>query len=902
MGSSDGIAIRTESGLVRAHGLAALAMVAYSALLGLAIAAKFVWPDWLASEAYLTWGRLRYAHTQGIFFGWLGNAFFVFLYYAVPRLAERPITSRGLGWLLFLVWNFGLVIPGWVLVQAGHSQPLELAEFPLIIDGVAVFAFVLAIAQFVLPFFRNRLSDLYVSGWYILGGLTFTAFAYAVGNFVPEFEPGARGASYSGLWIHDAVGLYITPLAVAIAYIVIPLTTGRPIYSHFLSMVGFWLLFLIYPLNGTHHFVFSSIPMDAQRGAIVASVYLGVDVILVVANLLFSLRGAGGLVVRDTALRFTWLGTVIYLIVSVQGSMQSLMPINRFVHFSDWVIGHSHLAMIGFASFTAIGGLLFVWQRTPGVRYNAKAADWSFWLLTIGLLLMVLDLTTAGLLQGYLWQSDASWMDSVRASATMWNVRVYSGGLVVVGFLLLAMSMLTGPRIQPRAQQADVTGIVSRETASDLAEQVGPLDRLEPAGSTPQPLATNLSSSVAWLRNAYVLTGIAGIGFFVLSFVVLAIWPNQELDRQNATARPNHLPGLSESEQRGRLIYAREGCMNCHSQLVRFVEADVRRFGAPGQSWEGENEFPQMWGTRRIGPDLSRERGRKSRDWQLVHLWNPRFVVPDSIMPPHPWLFSGSPLRPTNEALDLANYVEALGREAQLAGLCSPAPLPGMDPEEERRMNMFCDCGIPRTAGPAPVFASGTDAGERDRAARRGALAFAHNCSGCHGADGRGDGPAAEALLPRPRDLATARFSDRAVSQSLWFGVPGSSMPSFHDTSAADLRGLVAYVQSLGQQPDRSAQEISPEDRDRAVKLFRHNCASCHGDNGRGSGMSAGTAAPVPTDFGLVQPTASYAQDAVTNGVPGTSMPPWKDKLSEDDRLLLVRFVRSLYLFDGPKP
>ncbi len=71
------------------------------------------------------------------------------------------------------------------------------------------------------------------------------------------------------------------------------------------------------------------------------------------------------------------------MIVSLQGSAQAIMPLNRFVHFSDWVIGHSHLAMIGFASFMALGGLLHAWRMTPGCRYNPRMANWSFWLLTL---------------------------------------------------------------------------------------------------------------------------------------------------------------------------------------------------------------------------------------------------------------------------------------------------------------------------------------------------------------------------------------------------------------------------------------------------------------------------------------------------------------------------------------
>ena len=467
-------------GLIRAHGLAALAMVVYSALLGFAIGLKFHWPDFLGDTSWLTWGRLRYGHTQGIFFGWLGNAFLAFFYHAVPRLAGRPVTSRALGWLLFVVWNFLVVIPGWVLVQVGVSQPLEWAEFPIVVDVFVVLAFVLMAIQFVLPFFRRSVSDLYVSAWYIIGGTVFTLFAYPVGNFVPELVPGAQGATYSGLWIHDAVGLYVTPFAVAILYFVIPTVTGRPIYSHFLSMLTFWMLFFIYPLNGTHHYIFSSIPMEAQVGAIVASVYLGMDVVLNVTNLLLSLKGSAGVVARDVPLRFVWVSIVTYLAVSLQGSMQALMPVNRLVHFTDWVIGHSHFAMIGFASFAAIGGLLHVWKRTAGLRYNAGAANWAFWLLAVGLFLMVTDLTVAGMVQGQLWQSETLWIESVSASRPYWITRSLAGLPVLAGFGALCLAMLTGPVGQDvpstaaPGTSADGETLASDQVLQEIAEQSPP--------------------------------------------------------------------------------------------------------------------------------------------------------------------------------------------------------------------------------------------------------------------------------------------------------------------------------------------------------------------------------------------------------------------------------------------
>ncbi len=872
-------ATHTETALIRAHGLAALAMVGYVALLGLTIAAKFNLPDLLGDASWLTWGRLRYSHTQGVFFGWLGNAFLAFCYYAVPRLAERPVTSRGLGWLLFVIWNFLLVIPGWILVHAGFSQALEWGEFPLVIDVVAVVGLLLACVQFVLPFLRGRLTDLYVAGWYILGGLVFTLLAYPVGNIVPELEPGAKGAVYSGLWIHDAIGLFVTPLALAMAYVVIPATTRKPIFSHFLSMIGFWLLFLVYPLNGTHHFLFSSIPMEAQKGAIVASVYLGIDVILVVANQLLSLRGAGATAYRDVPLRFVWVGVVSYLVVSLQGSLQALMPVNRFVHWSDWVIGHSHLAMIGFASFTAVGGLLHVWQRLPGLRYNVRAADWAFWLLTVGMLLMILDLTAAGLVQGHLWQSDAPWLDSVRDSQPYWLVRTLSGVPILLGFAALVLAMTTGPKGLPAP-------------APELAatKSIGHPDE----SGTEEAPAVEPGWALAWLHNGYAITAVAGLGFFVLSFLVLAVWPNQTLDREMAEAKPPGLPGLSDSELRGREIYGREGCLNCHSQLIRSTEDDVRRFGLVTQAWETANEYPQLWGTRRIGPDLARERGRKSRDWHLVHLYNPRFVAPDSNMPPYPWLFDGSPTRPTREALDLLDYLESLGRDAQLAGLTGPQPLPGLDPEEEKRRGMFCDCAIPRTTGPAIQFRTPLEASERQRFARRGAEVFAHNCAGCHGKEGRGDGLAAVALLPRPSDLTSARFSDRILSEVLWNGVKGSAMPDWHDLPSNDLRGLVAFVRSLEGGTAEGPAPTEPE-QEQGRALFATNCAACHGTGGEGNGRSASSLAPAPTTFRDVRPTQGHAEQVLGEGVPGTAMPPWKGKLSDADRRLLASYVRTLY-------
>jgi cbb3-type cytochrome oxidase subunit 1 len=445
LSSIDTPVTHVEARLVRAHGFAAVAMLFVAIAFGIFASAELLWPGLSGGISFLSWGRLRYDHTQGILFGWLGNAFLAFLYHAVPILSGRPVTSARLGQWLFGLWNFAIVVPGWLLVLAGFSQPLEWAEFPVIIDGFVVLALLLSAIQFLPPFFARGLEDLYVSSWYVIGGLVFTILAYPMGNFVPEFVPGAAGAAFSGLWIHDAVGLFVTPLALAIIYYVIPAASRRPVYSHFLSMLGFWLLFFLYPLNGTHHYVYSVIPMSAQIGAITASALLGVDVIIVVANLLLSLRGSGWFP-RDIPLRFAGTGTVWYLLVSIQGSLQAQMAVNRAVHFSDWVIGHSHLAMLGFATFAAAGGLAHAWQRIPSARYNSRAMAWSYWLLSAGLVVMVIHLTIGGLVEARQWQSSLPWIDSVRAARPFWFVRTLSAIPIVAGFLAFLLGLVSGPR------------------------------------------------------------------------------------------------------------------------------------------------------------------------------------------------------------------------------------------------------------------------------------------------------------------------------------------------------------------------------------------------------------------------------------------------------------------------
>lgn len=99
------------------------------------------------------------------------------------------------------------------------------------------------------------------------------------------------------------------------------------------------------------------------------------------------------------------------------------------------------------------------------------------------------------------------------------------------------------------------------------------------------------------------------------------------------------LKPLSAVQLEGRDIYIREGCHVCHTQMVRPLRAEVERYGHYSVAGESVYEHPFLWGSKRTGPDLARVGGRYSDDWHKVHLFNPRIVVPESIMPAYPWLY-----------------------------------------------------------------------------------------------------------------------------------------------------------------------------------------------------------------------------------------------------------------------
>lgn len=394
------------------------------------------------------------------------------------------------------------------------------------------------------------------------------------------------------------------------------------------------------------------------------------------------------------------------------------------------------------------------------------------------------------------------------------------------------------------------------------------------------------------LRMAYLAAMVAGVAFFVMSVALLGVWPGRVLARQTRAMSPERPLGLTASEERGRAIYGREGCAYCHTQQVRYVHPDMKRFGAPTLAWETRFDFPHLWGTRRIGPDLARAGSVRPDDWHYAHLFAPRTIVADSVMPAYAWLFDGAPNRPTQEARDLVAYLQTLGRARELAG-----------PEGEARARERCDCEddamaqmaftAPVNSSPArtrrgaevPAFPSQVDED-------RGRRLYAANCASCHGAAGGGDGPGAGSLLPAPSDLSAHEYSTARVADALWNGVAGTAMQGWRDYPAADLAAIGRVVQRFHAGPDAPVPDTLMALGER---VYAANCVHCHGPDGRGDGSAADELTIAPTNFHRQRPTLSQSLRALRNGVRGTRMASWTGRLSEPEIVAVASYVRRFF-------
>ena len=373
---------------------------------GLLAAIELVAPDALGNIPWLVFGRLRPIHTNLMLLGWVPAGLIGGVLYLVPRVLGTTLWSERLGHIS--VWAFNaLLVLAVVTLGAGRTQGREYAELIRPLDFVVLAWLSLIIVNLLLTVRQRTEKLLYVSVWYACGALLWTFVVYSFGNVIWDPQGALRGPT-DALWLwffgHNTVGLWITPLAIAVAYWVIPRVTGTPLWSHTLSLLGFWALLAIYTHTGGHHLIQAPVPLWIKVLGVVDSICMLIPVFTFLVNVWLPVRERWGRIHADIGGKFVFAGTVFYALTCIQGPLQSLPSIQRVTHFTQWVVAHAHLAVFGFGGMIAMGAIYHILPLATGRKiYSRRIADLQYWVMLLGVIGFFLVLTVAGLLQGHAW-------------------------------------------------------------------------------------------------------------------------------------------------------------------------------------------------------------------------------------------------------------------------------------------------------------------------------------------------------------------------------------------------------------------------------------------------------------------------------------------------------------------
>jgi cytochrome c oxidase cbb3-type subunit 1/cytochrome c oxidase cbb3-type subunit I/II len=381
-----------------------MTVATFAGLLG---ATELIAPDVTENIGWLVFGRVRPIHINLVLFGFVTPGLLAAAFYYLPRILKTELFSEMLGVVTVVLWNLTLV-GAVTTLAAGYTQGREYAEMIWPVDMGVVLVFSLVLVNFFMTVVRRKEPVLYVSVWYACAAVVLTATTFSLGNVIWHPDTGALVGIPDAilLWFygHNVFGLLLTPLAAGVAYYVIPRACKTPLYSHTLSLLGFWSLIVVYTHIGTHHLLQVPVPTWLKVISIVDSVAMVIPVMAFLINIWYTAKGRLGEIHNDVGAKFVFTGTIMYFFVSIQGSIMALPQVQRITHFNNWVVAHAHIGVLGFAGMIALGGLYYILPRiTNKPLFSRFLADFQYWMVLIGVVGFTVVLTIAGLIQGNAW-------------------------------------------------------------------------------------------------------------------------------------------------------------------------------------------------------------------------------------------------------------------------------------------------------------------------------------------------------------------------------------------------------------------------------------------------------------------------------------------------------------------
>ena len=430
------------------------------ATFGFIMAIKFFVPTFLADTAWLTFGRIRPAHVNGLLFGFLSSGLIGIMYYVVPRLSNACLFKPKIGKLAAIVWNLGVIV-GVLMILSGNTQAREYAEMPWIID-IAILITLILIGYNILGTILNRKEHkLYVSLWFYAGIVLWFPIVYFIGNVMWRPPTGAlfglTDAVINWFYGHNVLGLWFTPFAIALWYFFIPKMTKRPLYSVTLSYISFFALAFFYTGVGGHHILQTPIPEWLKTIAVSTSALMMFSVLTFGTNIGMTIRGAWHKIFSDVPLRFIVFGFINYIFVSIQGTFQAFRDMNLYLHFSQWPVMHSHLSLYASMGIAIMGAMFYLVPRITGKRlFSKKLMDVTWWITFMGFIVFMAGMMLAGLVANSGWYSHMTIAQVLPFLEPYFIVRAAGGGIVVVSAFLFAINIIATFLSKPIVHRKDL--------------------------------------------------------------------------------------------------------------------------------------------------------------------------------------------------------------------------------------------------------------------------------------------------------------------------------------------------------------------------------------------------------------------------------------------------------------
>lgn len=609
-------------------------------LVGLILAIMFLFPNITSGISFLSFGRLRPLHTNAVIFAFVGNAMFAGVYYSMQRLLKARMFSDLLSKIHFWGWQL-IIVAAAVTLPLGYTTSKEYAELEWPIDIAIALIWVAFGINMIGTIIKRRERHIYVAIWFYIATFVTVAVLHIFNSLeLPVVFSGMKSYSvYAGVqdalvqwWYgHNAVAFFLTTPFLGMMYYFVPKAANRPVYSYRLSIIHFWSLIFLYIWAGPHHLLYSALPDWAQNLGVVFSVMLIAPSWGGMINGLLTLRGVWDKVREDAVLKFFVVAITGYGMATFEGPMLSLKNVNAIAHFTDWIIAHVHVGALAWNGFLSFGMIYWLIPRMTKTKlYSEKLANFHFWIGTLGIVLYALPMYVSGFTQASMWKQFkpdggalqyGNFLETVTQLIPFYWIRAIGGTLYLLGVFVLVYNIIK-------------TVKQGSAVEDDYAEA--------PALATISPSRLKGERWHAWLeRKPIQFTLLATVAILIGGIV--QIIPTLLVDSNIPTIKA--VKPYTPLELEGRDLYIREGCVSCHSQLIRPFRSEVERYGDYSKGGEYVYDHPFLWGSKRTGPDLHREgvkgkpfNGGRDDVWHFNHMFDPQSISPGSIMPRYQWL------------------------------------------------------------------------------------------------------------------------------------------------------------------------------------------------------------------------------------------------------------------------